>query len=137
MSIFDRPRSKSKSELFQFIRNKGGDEARVHYSGGGDEGGVNSIEIVAAGGKVVCTLNEPYSSSRYDPATQSWVTEKSADPDAPFLTDLCAPVYDKYGGFAGETYVDGVITWDANTCTIKDVGNAEVPQTEHYDEDVR
>lgn len=127
-----RTSTKSKSEVFEFIARKGGDEAVVYFSGGNDEGGVNNISI-RKDGKEVCELQELYETSSWDGT--KWVTSTPTDPDKPYIDSLVAPVYGKYHSFAGDFYVDGVLTWNCKDKTCKMDGSETTPSSEGFEEE--
>lgn len=81
---------------FRAIRLRGAVVAVVYFSGGGDSGGVDRIELLDAAGDEV-----------------GKVGEDDSLPDGTSLWDVLGkPVYDRYYSFAGEFYVDGTVTWD-------------------------
>lgn len=124
----------------QVLRDAGVTIAKIGFSGGNDEGGADGIDYFDAEGTLVTmpssnAYNE--SGSRYDPATGKfvqvdprwvvhgpWVAGQPADkrdatPDeiavAKVVAVLEAPIYDRWGSFAGEFYVQGTLTWDVTT----------------------
>lgn len=116
--MFRKSDRAEKSEVFEFIKRKGGDKAVVYYSGGNDEGGVDRI-VILKGDKMVCRLQE---SCFENPSSEDR-----------FLNRLTAPVYDRYDDFAGEFYVDGEVVWDINSKTCKNEANERA--MEEYDMD--
>ena len=99
----------TRDMIFSFITAKGGDECVVHFTGGHDEGGVETIEIRKKG-MVVEELDE----YPEDP-----VEEK-------IMEEIIRPMYDKYYTFAGEFSVDGFVIWDCDSKTVKIQGSEEV-----------
>jgi hypothetical protein len=126
-----------RDAVFAILKDKGVAKVEVQYSGGGDEGGVNEIYLYDNAGKQVASMEEYYgASSVWDEATKTY---KPADPpndEQKLSMALCSPVYDKYGGFAGEFYVSGTVTWDVTTGKINDHGVEEVRHDEDFDEDL-
>jgi hypothetical protein len=128
----------SRDSVFAALKKKGVAKAEVYYSGGNDEGGVNDIALLDAAGKNVGNLQEYYGAPQtWDEATQRWVSAPDTPTDDNRLAEaLGAPVYDNYGGFAGEFYVSGTVTWDVEKRTVKDHGVEEVSHDEDFDRDL-
>ena len=124
----------STTEAMNVLRSRGIVKVDVHFSGGNDEGGADGFTAFDAEGKEVALDldSNAYEDQEFDPATKRWKpigwTVHSFDPverkhgkrpatpeeiEIARLRDaLEAPIYEEYGGFAGEFYVDGTCTWD-------------------------
>lgn len=92
--------------LFAYMDSVGLDCIRVNYSGGGDSGGVDNIDMMP-----------------------NKVSQKVKDGLVEFCEeDLANPIYDRHGSFAdgGGFNVDGVVVYDAKAKTINISG------TDHY-----
>ena len=123
------------------LRDLGVATVNVEFSGGNDEGGADAITYLDASGSQVAvdTPNaQAYEGNEYDPDTKNWkstgwivaswgdgedrkYTTRPATPDeiraAELRKVLEAPIYDRYGSFAGEFSVYGTLTWDVATST--------------------
>jgi len=123
----------SRFELFAELRRRNVAKVEVQFSGGGDEGGVDSISLQDAEGNEIGTLEEDYGGSQWD--GQKWVPVNPPNPDTALVNALCAPVYDKYGSFAGEFYVSGKINVDVAAETIKMPYQESVETYEDHEEE--
>ena len=108
----------SRDEMFTRLRQMNAAKAIVEFSGGGDEGGVDSITLYDGEGRLLASftpqarskLEENYSGSRWD-----GVCYVPVEPDTPnneLARALAAPVHERYGSFAGEFYVTGTVVYD-------------------------
>jgi hypothetical protein len=131
----------STPSAMQILRDLGVATVKVEFSGGNDEGGADSIVYLDASGSQV-TLGLPdtraYQSSKFDADTwkpTGWIVSeyeppaegeergkwgtRPATPEEIRASDLLqvleAPIYDRYGSFAGEFSVYGILTWDVAT----------------------
>lgn len=123
-----------RHKIFSTLKARNIVKVEVHYSGGDDEGGVNQIDLIDTAGKVE-HMEEYYDGySKWNDATQRW--EEPAPPTEEQLLSksLCRPVYDRYGSFAGEFYVNGSVVWDVVAGTVKDSGVEEQRHDEDYTE---
>lgn len=87
----------TREELFAELRRQGVAKVQVEFSGGGDEGGVDVILLLDSEGKIIRKLEEYYDKPH---------------PDSDLSQSLAAPVYSRYGGFAGDFSVRGTVEWD-------------------------
>jgi hypothetical protein len=93
----------NKANVFQHLRNLNIHRVDVDFSGGGDEGGPEMINITTIDGK---TSNiSPYAFGG-DRSQEDIITNED------IIESLSAPIYEKYGTFAGEFYVHGTLVWD-------------------------
>lgn len=137
--MFDRKPSYTQTQsALQFFRDRGVSTIVAQFSGGNDEGGIDSIDYLDADGKKINTI--PSSSAYEDRYWQggrehnrgwivydrslgdTWADQKrAATPDEVALAEALKviehPVYDRYYTFAGEFYVDGTLTWDVTAGT--------------------
>jgi hypothetical protein len=135
--MFDRKNLMTRDGVFAALKSKGIAKVLVHYSGGNDEGGVNQIELFDANGENIGEMQEYYGgTSVWDEATNTYKPAPPPSDDQRLAEALGAPVYNKYGGFAGEYYVDGIVTWDVVNKKINDHGNEQVSHDETFDEDL-
>lgn len=109
----------TNSEIFAMLKAMGVVRVNVHYSGGGDEGGVELVEMVGADGKVA-QEREQYPDYKYNPETREY-TMLPMSREQELNIALCKPVYNRYGSFAGEFYTSGTFVWDVNEGTIDEV----------------
>jgi hypothetical protein len=155
--------STNKPATFAAMKRAGIAKAVVHFSGGNDEGGADEIRLTHGDGSE-STLDgyggahkahggswEKYEDDTPVPAGE-WIVladgqeqlmyqhrryRKATDAErdlAELRTLLTAPVYDRYGSFAGEFYVDGLLTWNAETEKLVMGYDEEVPVSEHHEE---
>lgn len=130
-----RGRSKlSRTELFAELRKRGVAKVSVEFSGGGDEGGVDNITLYNAEGAEIGTLEEDYGGDQWN--GKEWVPVNPPNPNTELVNTLCAPVYEKYGSFAGEFYVNGTVDYDVEAGTVKMPHRETVERWEEYDEEV-
>lgn len=111
---------RERREVFAELARRGVAQAKVHFSGGNDEGGINDVELLKADGSKVELLDQwdchpPY--DVYDKAQGKYVPapdERSDQHKADWILweAFEAPMEAEYGGFGGEFYVSGTYTWD-------------------------
>lgn len=114
--LFDRMTTGSfYRRMFAFCRSIGVSRVNVEYSGGGDSGGVDNIEVV------------------FDKATKSSTDKQSIGTISKFFREeleeeLGNPIYDRHGSFAdgGGYSVNGSVVYDAQKNT------AWIEGTDHY-----
>jgi hypothetical protein len=103
----------NKEQVFDELSKLGIVEVKVPFSGGGDEGWVEGV---------------------YAEHTQlgelelgdEWHKGKDGDKVTPELrTALAKPVYDKYGSFAGEFYVQADLMWNVPERKVYFTGQEE------------
>ena len=135
--MFDRKNGMTRNQVFAALKSKGVAKALVHYSGGNDEGGVNQIELFDANGENIGQMQEYYGCpSIWDEVTKTYKPGPPPTDDERLAEALGAPVYEKYGGFAGEYYVDGIVTWDVVNNKVNDHGTEQVYHDETFDDDL-
>lgn len=110
----------TRDEAFRELSRRGAVTARVGFSGGNDEGGAESIDLLDAEGKSIGSL-DPY---QYEDT-----------PDSQLADALAKPVEDTYGGFAGDFEVSGTVTWDVRTRKVT-MAKSETEWVEHAETEV-
>ena len=105
-------KSLNRSEVFAMLGFEYPDatDVIVRFSGGEDEGGVDSI-TVHKGDKEIAQIEEGYGNS-----------------DSPLGEALSEPVYDRYSSFAGEFHVTGQVRRDLKSKTVKMDGQEAIEQ---------
>lgn len=113
MNLIEMTKGTFENRFFNFMKTVGIKKVKVHYSGGGDDGGVDSIEFVYAED---CNLNEKEKNIIYNRTSEK------------FEEELGSPVYSRHGSFAdgGGFHVNGTVIWDSTSKTVSIEG------TEHY-----
>lgn len=102
-------------EVFRVLTGRGVARVEVRFSGGNDEGGVDEITLFDAAGAECGTIEEPHWRHEWDDAAKAWVPAEPKPADYDLVSTLCAPVYGRWGSFAGDFSVSGTLTWDAAT----------------------
>jgi len=127
----------SRDKVFATLKGMNVAKVEVFYSGGNDEGGVNQIDLFDADGKKIRSMEEYYGgNSVWDEAIKGWKQAEAPTDEQRLSQALCIPVYDKYGSFAGDFYVDGTITWDVENRKVRDHGTEQVSHDESFDDDL-
>ena len=103
----------TRAEVFGRLRELGAVAAVVPFNGGYDEGYDEGITLRGAENSAVAVIHEDY----YGDA-------KELFEGAHRLAEaLSRPVYDEYGGFAGEFEVEGRVVWDVPKATVRMEGS--------------
>lgn len=127
----------SRFQVWTLLKHLGATEATVRFSGGNDEGGPDEISLTVRGQRI--ELSQHYSFVTWDPNTNSYQPPAPLAPEAQaeaHLADaLVQPVYDRYGNFAGEYYVQGTIRWDVSTQRVEADYVESVPVEASHQED--
>ena len=127
----------SRDSVFAALSKRGAVRVEVDYSGGNDEGGVNGITLFDANGENIGHMDEYYGETQqWDEATKKYIPSPPPTDEQRLSQALCAPVYDKYYSFAGDFYVNGILTWDVANKKINMRGTEEVSHDEDFDEDL-
>ena len=103
----------TREEVFGRLRELGAVAAVVPFNGGHDEGFIEGITLQDAQGDAVAVIHEDY----YGDAKESFEGAHR------LAEALSQPVYDEYGGFAGEFEVEGRVIWDVSKATVSMVGS--------------
>lgn len=131
MSWLLDPPKYPRVETFQKLREQGAAQVRVYFSGGNDEGFVDRIEFYDGAGKKLRDLNPSFGHAYWDEESKS-VKHQDQTPEMQLSEALQAPVFERYGSFAGERYVSGVFLWDVATEKITEDSQEEWDQDEDY-----
>lgn len=137
-----------RSQVFAHMNANGIAKIVVSFSGGNDEGGADGMTAHLTNGTTkemqpgeIAYQEWPENSwvvHDYDQATHT-STKRPATPEEIALTELNealeGPIYDTYGGFAGEFHVSGVLTWDAAARTAKMTGEESSEVSEPFERD--
>lgn len=121
------------SQAMRKLMDRGVAKVKVSFSGGGDEGGVESIVLYDNNGTNIGTLEESYDGYTYNPVTKQY-EQKGLTEDQEIAKVLGKPVYDKYYSFAGEFYVSGTVDWDVFKGTHKMSGQESHEYYEDFDD---
>lgn len=107
---------------WQTMEEGGVVRVEIKFSGGNDEGSCDSITVTYGDGSIKDFTDYAY--GRGDSFEER-------------LVDLMLmPMYDKYGSFAGEFYVDGMLVWDYESKTVKMSGSETVESYEDFEDEV-
>lgn len=151
--MYDRIDPAQTRTAMEALRSLGVATAEVRFSGGNDEGFAEAPEYRDADGNDVAVPTSPAYETHeyggpplYGKRSTGWkVNEgdwrnenlRDATPDevkwAQVAQAIQAPIYDRYGSFAGEFYVDGTLTWDVTAGTHKLHGQEEVSHWESFE----
>lgn len=107
----------TKEQVFARLAERGASKAVVPFYGGNDEGFCEGIQLLDSDGIKFEELEEAYEEHWYD--SSGYHTKPLTDPKDVLSVALCAPVYDRYGSFAGEFSVSGKVVWDVKARTVK------------------
>ena len=128
--------------LFDTLSTQGITKVVVSFSGGNDEGGADSaIAYYADGTEKDLSLVQVY----VDHRTQTHLvgeyvdgklTTRPATPaeiaQAALMEALEQPIYERWGGFAGDFHVNGTLTWDVAARTAVLDGAESMAQSEGF-----
>jgi hypothetical protein len=103
----------TRAEVFRRLRELGVVAAVVPFHGGYDEGFTESITLQGAEGNAVAVIHEDYYGNAEEPFGGAHHLAEA----------LSRPVYEEYGGFAGEFEVEGRVIWDVSKATVTMVGS--------------
>jgi len=115
-----------KQKIFEMLKARKAHRAEVVFSGGNDEGGVESVTLFGPGRK----MTELKDLSKYNWETRQY---ECPDDDSVLYRLLEKPVDDEYGSFAGEYYVSGKIVFRTKTKEIVMEGEEEVSRSESFE----
>ena len=112
----------TRAEVFGRLRELGAVAAVVPFNGGYDEGFVEGITLRGAEGSAVAVIHEDCYGEAEEPFEGAHRLAEA----------LSQPVYDEYGGFAGEFEVEGRVVWDVPKATVSMEGSEaeEDPEAE-------
>lgn len=136
MSMFDSKFDKQRA--LRALEVQGVVKCMIDYSGGNDEGGVDSITVTYADGREETNptwCKRTYEAMMHNPKTGKWES-KTLSPgrrQANKMADLIEqPVYDKYYTFAGEYYVHGTLEYDVRDGKVRMDGSEYVPHLSKF-----
>lgn len=130
----------TKAAVLAVLMERGITRVEVEYSGGNDEGGVDSISFYKGEDEIVVPEPRRPNGFIYEASSGKWVQEtKGFTPEelreGAFFEGLEAPIYAKYDSFAGEFYANGKVIWDVAAGTCKMEGYEEEPQGTNFEEE--
>lgn len=116
-------------EAMMALRSRGVAKVVIHFSGGNDSGGADDIEYLDAAGNEVTIPNSSASQRQIHDPQKGWITgpwqvyeqggPRDATPEeikwSKVADVLEAPIYNRWGSFAGDFDVQGTVTWDTAT----------------------
>jgi hypothetical protein len=141
-----------KRRILEALSRRGYVRAVVLFSGGNDSGGVDQIKVTKEDGTTTdLGLPPPVVTKGWTPdgwttlkvpVCRTWKDGKPNDRPATdteiiehdFHRLLAQPVYDAWGGFAGDYYVSGKYIYDVDEDTIRLGQDVEVPRSEHSED---
>jgi hypothetical protein len=103
----------TRAEVFERLRELGAVAAVVPFRGGYDEGFIEGITLEGAEGNAVAVIHEDYYGNAEEPFEGAHRLAEA----------LSRPVYDEYGGFAGQFEVEGRVIWDVSKTTVSMEGS--------------
>jgi hypothetical protein len=135
------------------LRSLGVATVLIHFSGGNDSGGADSTEALdASGNPVAIPESNAYQQTEFNDRTRTWEPTgwkvRESKPtggweDRPATAEeirwanlarvLEAPIYERWGSFAGEFDVDGTLTWDVAAGTHKLKGSESVSTWQDFE----
>jgi hypothetical protein len=135
------PLDMTRDEVFEEMARRGASLAELAFSGGGDSGQVEGVRLFDDNDQDLGTVDAPLlvganvptyakEESKLRPATQ-----KELD-DYRFIEGLGGPVWEEYGSFAGEFYVEGKVHWSLNPRRVSMKGTQTVEHYEEFDEEI-
>ena len=134
MTTFD------KSKCLRLLTKRGVSKATVYFSGGNDEGSIDSIEYVMLDGSEPPKIVGAAISYIYNADSKKWEEDWSKVPDeqrddTELINALEAIVDDRYGTFAGDFYVNGEVVYDVAAGTVHMNGAESVEVADSFEED--
>jgi hypothetical protein len=107
----------TKAEVFEELRRRGAGLAIVEFSGGGDEGGADSVRLYREATAEAIDCDKPLEEL---PTYPNWQQGPVHDVENALIAALVDPMENEYGSFAGDFHVQGTIAWDVakETCIM-------------------
>lgn len=141
----------SRSIVFAKLKQLGITRVDVSFSGGNDSGGADGMTVTYADGttKDESPFPDVHPRAVQEYRTGNWVvwgdfvpgvgrTHRPATPaeiEAVQWSDaLEAPIYNRWGSFAGEFSVSGTLVWDVTAGEVRLTGEEEVSSYETFEE---
>lgn len=126
----------TKKEVFEMLEKLNIAKVIVEFSGGGDEGGADSISAYNENNEVVeLPKFGKQRVSRFDHTQEKWVYDRELTETEKMLEALEKPIEDKYGGFDGDFYVSGEVVWDVKKKKVLLSGKESVQHEESFDDE--
>src|SRR5918997_2704722 len=113
----------TRAEVFERLRELGAVAAVLPFHGGYDEGFTEGITLRGAEGNAVAVIHEDYYGGAEEPFEGAHRLAEA----------LSQPVYNEYGGFAGQFEVEGRVIWDVSKATVSMEGSEA--EESHEDEE--
>ena len=124
-----------KNKIFDMITKMGFIGGTVIFTGGNDEGGVESIMLRTNDSEKELKESEG-ARTIYDQQLKKY-RKLGDETEEDILYELMSkPVYDEYGSFAGEFYVSGEIYFDCEKRTVLMTGNETIEEYISIDEEL-
>lgn len=130
-----------KKKVFDRLAADGFTGVTCHFSGGNDDGGVDSYEFYTADrdGPIPVDDHPAWTTAHagyvFDDQTGRYV--KSDDTElnalAEFRDLVERPIYEQFYTFAGDFYVNGTLVWDVTNRTVEMQGEEQVYEDRHWD----
>lgn len=105
----------TEADVFARLRDRGATRVEIQFSGGNDEGGADAIRL--------------YDGEKQIGDLPSWSEYGATDPDSVLVEALTGPLYERWGGFGGDFYVHGTLTWDVTTAKTSISGEESAMQS--------
>lgn len=122
--VQERESKMNKQEVYTKLQELKIGKVEVEFSGGGDEGGVDSISLIKD--------DDPDQIINVN----LWGSKEDNPLDADLVEALSNPVYDAYGTFAGEFSVYGTLIWNAVEMKCYMKGSETVSTYEPFDNEI-
>jgi hypothetical protein len=128
---------KDREAVFRKLESRNIARVEVFYGGGDDEGGVHDILLYDAKGNKVGQMQEFYGNYKtWNNKTNTWDEPEPPTEEQLLSKSLCKPVYEVYDTFAGEYYVDGVMTWDVAKRKVTNSGSERSESWDSFSSEV-
>lgn len=120
----------TEREVFARLKELGAAKALVSFEGGNDDGGVTGIILVDDKSEKIGEVNDHYQEPALNDDGTNKLVERTnragytyktveykplpeeQEKENALYNTLGAPVYDRFGSFAGEFEVHGIVEWD-------------------------
>lgn len=106
-----------RDNLEKLFKHYGITTVSIGFSGGNDDGGVDSTTFYDADGEVLQMEAHYTNNTFWNPETKSWGERELSDEDRrmnEFIDLLEAPIQDRWGSWAGDFYADGRLIYNLN-----------------------
>ena len=110
----------NRQDTFDALKQRGAVMAIVHFEGGGDQGDITAITLYDADNNEVGTVSrsENYPRIIYGQGKFQMFWDKAPTADDILWMSLAEPIDNKYGSFAGNYSVSGVVEYDTRDETV-------------------